>query len=139
MFQKILLPVDLTDRHEPALQIVAKLAAPGAEVALLHVIELIAGLAVEEEKDFYRRLEKTAQRHIARLRASIESRGLACRPEVRLGNRAAEVVRFASEAGSELIVLTAPSPDPDNPMVGWGSLSFKVGYLSPCPVVLVKG
>ena len=29
MFQKILLPVDLADRHQPALEMAAKLAKPG--------------------------------------------------------------------------------------------------------------
>jgi hypothetical protein len=58
--------------------------------------------------------------------------------EVRLGNRAREIVRFASDSGSDLIVLTAPNFDPENPAQGWGSMAWRVTLLSPCPVLLAK-
>jgi nucleotide-binding universal stress UspA family protein len=62
MFQRILLPVDLSDRHEAALKAAAELArGSGAEVVLLHVIELIPGLSIEGEKPFYARLEWKAR------------------------------------------------------------------------------
>jgi hypothetical protein len=61
VFKKILLPVDLTDKHLPALDVAADLAKQsGGEVLLLHVIEVISGLSMEEERDFYGRLEKRA-------------------------------------------------------------------------------
>jgi nucleotide-binding universal stress UspA family protein len=42
MFQKILVPVDLTDVHQPALNIAARLAQESAgEVRLLYVMEVI--------------------------------------------------------------------------------------------------
>jgi hypothetical protein len=48
MFKKILLPIDLTDRHGRVLVVAAELATQsGGEVILLHVIETIAGLAME--------------------------------------------------------------------------------------------
>ena len=59
MFRKILVPVDLSDRHGQALEIAARLAkASDGEVTLLHVIEMIPGLNLEEERDFYQRLEQ---------------------------------------------------------------------------------
>jgi nucleotide-binding universal stress UspA family protein len=68
MFKKILLPVDLTDKHGPALDLAADLAKQsGGGILLLHVIEVIAGLSMEEEKDFYGRLEKMARGHLKRL------------------------------------------------------------------------
>jgi nucleotide-binding universal stress UspA family protein len=48
------------------------------------------------------------------------------------------VVRYAAEGKVDLIVLTAPRFDKNHPAVGWGSLSYKVGMLAPCPVLLVK-
>ena len=60
------------------------------------------------------------------------------RAEVRSGTRAPDVVRYAGEVGADLIVLTAPRFDPEHPAAGWGSLSYKVGILSSCPVLLVK-
>jgi hypothetical protein len=35
-------------------------------------------------------------------------------------------------------VLTAPRVTPKDLETGWGSLSYKVGIFSPCPVLLVK-
>jgi nucleotide-binding universal stress UspA family protein len=60
------------------------------------------------------------------------------RPEVRYGDRAWESVRCAVEAAADLILLTAPRIDPADPGTGWGSLSYKIGVLAPCPVLLVK-
>jgi len=139
MFKNILLPVDLSDRHQPALDIATELARQsGGEITLLHVVELIAGLSVEEEKPFYNRLERLAQQHLERLGGQVLARGIACRLVVILGQRAAEIARYATEKSVNLIVLTAPRIDPARPAAGWGSLSYRVGILSQCPVLLVK-
>ena len=42
------------------------------------------------------------------------------------------------ESDADLIILTAPQVDPVNPVAAWGSMSHKIGVLSPCPVLLVK-
>jgi nucleotide-binding universal stress UspA family protein len=140
MFKKILLPLDLTDKHQPAIDIAAHLARQSkGQVTLLHVIELIAGLPLEEEKDFYGKLERTAQAHLERFRPPLARRKIACQAEVRFGSRAAEVARHAEEHKVDLIILSAPMIDPKFPAAGWGSLSYKVGILARCPVLLVKG
>jgi len=130
--------VDLFDRHGQALQAAAELARPGAEVVLLHVIEIIPGLPMEEDKTFYQRLEKAAQRHLGQLGKQLEQRGVSWRAETIYGQRGPDILRFARETSAELIVLTSPRPDPEHPAAGWGSLSHKVGLLSSCPVLLVK-
>jgi nucleotide-binding universal stress UspA family protein len=139
MFKKILLPVDLSDRHGPAVKVATELARQSSgEVLLLHVIELIGGISLEEERAFYNRLEKAARQHLGRLAAVLDTEKIPGRSEVRYGHRAPEVARYAAEAGADLIVLTAPRFDPQNPGAVWGSLSYKVGYLAACPVLLVK-
>jgi nucleotide-binding universal stress UspA family protein len=139
MFKKILLPVDLSDRHERALETAMGLAASsGAEVVLLHVIEVIAGLPLEEEKSFYLRLEKAARKHLSQLGERLAGRHLPWRMEITYGTRGREIVRYAGEAGADLVVLTAPRVDLDGVTTGWGSLSYKVGFFTPCPVLLVK-
>ena len=137
MFRKILLPVDLTDKHRHALEAAADLARQsGGEVILLHIIEIIPGLAMEEEKPFYARLEKTARKHLGALGARLkEARWQA---EVRFGTRGPDIIRYAAEVGADLIVLTSPPFDPQRPAAGWGSLSHKLGMLAACPVLLVK-
>jgi nucleotide-binding universal stress UspA family protein len=139
VFQKILLPVDLSDRHGAAVDLATDMAAQGAgEVVLLHVIEVIHGLSQEEEQGFYSRLEKAAQKHLDKLGGPLSRRGVPWRAEISYGNRGLEIVRRAQQGGIDLIVLTAPRFDPKDAGVGWGSLSFKVGFVAPCPVLLVK-
>jgi nucleotide-binding universal stress UspA family protein len=139
MFQRILLPVDLTDRHQQAIDIATELATrDGGAITLLHVIETIAGLSVEEEKDFYHRLERAARRHLDKWGKDLEKGKVSWRAEVRYGNRAAESVRYAREMTADLIILTARRIDPANPGIGLASMSYRIDILSPCPVLLVK-
>jgi nucleotide-binding universal stress UspA family protein len=139
MFKKIILPVDMTDKHQRALEVAGDLAEQTkGEIILLHVIEIIPGLAVEDERDFYDRLEAKANRHLQHLQARLETRKVAVRGVVVYGNRTKEVVHFAAQTGADLIVLTSPHLDPANPGVGFGSLSYKVSMLAACPVLLVK-
>jgi nucleotide-binding universal stress UspA family protein len=139
MFQKILLPVDLSDRHGPALKVAVELAGQsGGEVILLHVIETIPGLELEEEKHFYGRLEKLAAAHLNKLGGLLKQSRVHFRGEIRLGNRGAETLSFARANGIDLIVLTSPRVDPQHLETGWGSLSYKIGLAATCPVLLVK-
>jgi nucleotide-binding universal stress UspA family protein len=139
MFTKILLPVDLSDRHGRALETAAELALQGGgTITFLHVIEVITGSSMEEEKAFYSRLEKAAREHLRRLGEVLTQQRVAWQAEVLFGHRVPAVARYAREAGSDLIVLTAPQFDPENPGAGWGSLSYRISLLSPCPALLVK-
>ncbi len=139
MFQKILLPVDLSDRHQQALDVAVELAGrSGGEIILLHVIEMIAGLSLEEDKAFYGRLERDARAHLNRLGQHLQERKVPWRAEVRDGKRTQETVQFAADTGVNLIVLTAPRFNPAVLSTGWASMSHQVGVLSPCPVLLVK-
>jgi len=139
MFRKILLPLDLSDRHERAVDIAAGLAAPtGAEVVLLHVVQLIHGLAPDDEPQFYRRLEKKADEALARCVDRLEMKGTPARAVVLIGDRVPEVLRFAKESGVDLIILTSHAVDPTRPGAEWGTLSYLIGITAQCPVLLVK-
>ncbi len=139
MFKHILVPVDLTDAHGRALDIAAELAGQEhGEVTVLHVIELITGLSQEEGKDFYHRLETRARTHVAELAARLPARQLTCHTQVVFGSRAVEILRYAQQHGTDLIVLTSHRIDVQQGASGLGTLSHKIGILSPCPVLLVK-
>jgi nucleotide-binding universal stress UspA family protein len=139
MFKKLLLPVDLTDKHGPALAAAADLACQSqGEVVLLHVIEVIPGLPREEERAFYDRLERKARAHLERLGERLGNRKIPWRAEILYGNRGQEALGYATATSIDLIVLTSPRVEPANPTAGWGSLSYKIGVLCPCPVLLVK-
>jgi nucleotide-binding universal stress UspA family protein len=138
MFKKILVPLDLTDKHRPALAIAAELAQQsGGKVTLLHVIEVIPALSRDEESVFYNRLERTARDHLKQNAGTFADHHIPFQNEILFGNRAQEIARYAAEACADLIVLTAPRIGPDDP-ASWGSMSYKVGILARCPVLLVK-
>jgi nucleotide-binding universal stress UspA family protein len=139
MFNKILIPLDLTDKHRPALAAAVELAQKGGgQIYLLHVIERIPGLPEEEVADFYRRLEHNAEQHLARTSAYVTGKQIRCQRKVTLGSRAQAVADHAVEIEADLIVVSAPRFDPEQPAAGWASLSWKIGFLAPCPVLLVK-
>ena len=129
MFKKILLPLDLSDRHVRAVDTAAGLAKQsGGEVVLLHVIEIIPGVPMDEEKAFYDRLRKVAQTHLQGVARQLSERKVPCQSKVVYGHRAREVVDQADALAADLIVLTAPQIDAGTP-TGWGSLSWKIGVL----------
>jgi nucleotide-binding universal stress UspA family protein len=139
MFKQILVPVDLTDANGPALDIAAELARSAAgQVTVLHIIELITGVSQEEGRDFYGRLEKKARAHLARLGARLGGHQVAWQAETVFGNRTAEILRYAQQSGTDLIVLTSHRIDLEHGTGGVGTLSHRIGILSPCPVLLVK-
>jgi nucleotide-binding universal stress UspA family protein len=138
MFKKIVLPLDLSDRHRPAVDVAAELAKQsGGEVVLLHVIEIIPGVPLEDEKAFYSRLDKMARTHLEGVSRRLSERRVPCQTKVLYGHRAREVAGQAEALGADLIVLTAPQIDAAEP-TGWGSLSWKIGVLCRCAVLLVK-
>ena len=95
-------------------------------------------MSSEEGKGFYSRLDKAARKHLDRLAGILKNRKMSCHAEVVYGHRAAAIIRCATEVKADLIIATAPRVDPNNVTAGWGSLSYKISLLSPCPVLLVK-
>jgi nucleotide-binding universal stress UspA family protein len=138
MFQRILVPVDLTDRHGPTLELAARLASSGGEVIVLHVIEVVRGLTREEDSGFYRRLEEKGKRHVDKLVEALRAKQVTARGQVLYGDRVGEIVGFASREKADLVTLASHAADLARPWTGLGSLSYQVGHLAACPVLLVK-
>jgi len=95
MFRNVLLPIDLTDKHQAALDVAAQLAqGKGSCVTLLHVIEVIAGLPVEEESRFYRALERSAEKHLQGYVKALSDRHIPCRQKNSVGQPRSNDCRF---------------------------------------------
>jgi len=139
MFQKILVPTDLSERSRRALEIALSLATEKTgSVVLLHVIETLADTPFEEAKEFYGKLEERAHREMEKLVSPLEGRPVEIAEKIAYGRRAREILRVAEELSVDLIVLNSHKLDPAAPTAGWGTISYKVGILSQCPVMLVK-
>jgi nucleotide-binding universal stress UspA family protein len=102
------------------------------------VIETLSGANYEEFGSFYRELEGRASSHLNSLASRFEGSGLGVAQTVVYGKPAEEIVRFAVDNQVDLIVLASHKVDLSCPGYGWGTLSYKVGVLAPCPVLLVK-
>jgi nucleotide-binding universal stress UspA family protein len=138
MFKHILVPTDLTDRSLKALEIAIKMALhEGCPITLLHVIETIDDTD-EDFSEFYDKLGRAAEKRMNRIISESLQNRLTIAKEIIYGKRVREIIRFAGERQIDLIVLSSHRVDVDNVVQGWGTISYKVGILSPCPVLLVK-
>jgi nucleotide-binding universal stress UspA family protein len=139
MFKRILVPTDLTDRTVRALQVAGSLAvALLPQVTLLHVIETIAGADFEELSSFYGTMQRRARERMNDLLARTPGRRGEVDVAIVYGGRVEEVLRFTRDNGIDLIVLASHPVDPSKPSSGLGTMSYKLGILAPCAVLLVK-
>ncbi len=139
MFKHILLPLDFTEKNDPALAIVREMAGTmQSRVSLLHVIKAIEGVADQEMQEFYGMLEGRARMALARLQTDLGREQIEADYTIAFGKRPAEIVRCAGETGVDLIVMSSRKLDPDAPKQPWPTISHKVAVFAPCPVLLVR-
>jgi len=139
MFKQILVPTDFSERSLRPLDIAVNIAEHyGGTVHLLHVVEIIQGTSFEECEEFYRKLENKARHQMAEQRKAFRDRGVTIEEAVTYGNRAQEILKFSEENRSDLIIMNSHRVDLGRPSEGWGTISYKVGMLCTCPILLVK-
>jgi|ERR671914_27634 nucleotide-binding universal stress UspA family protein len=142
MFQKILVPVDFTEKNEAALTSALEIAGRSdgeeSEVTLLHVIETIEHVEFDEMADFYRGLEARAAAKLFTMEEKLQRAGVRVRHEILYGKRAETIVRFAEDNEADLVILSSHKVDRDHPALGWGTISYRIAIVVRCPVLLVK-
>jgi nucleotide-binding universal stress UspA family protein len=139
MFSHLLLPLDFTDKNEAAVGIALDLARRDqAEVVLLHVIETIDHVALDEMSDFYRQLETRASAKLAVIGERFTAAGVRVRHEILIGKRAEAILTYAATSPTDLIVMSSHRVDRDHPALGLGTISYQVAIVARCPVLLVK-
>ena len=139
IFPRILVPTDLTERADKALDLALTLSAPdNSRVTALHVIETFRGLEFEDMKPAYQKFEKKAREKMAAARARLRKTKTELVDEIVYGDRAEEIVKFAEAHQIDLIVLASHRVNPAAVGRDWGTISYKVGILAQCPVLLVK-
>lgn len=139
MFRRILIPTDLTDRTIRAIDAARGVQTTNdSQLMLLHVIETIAGVDFKELSSFYGTLEKQAWNRLHEIvtRASVPH--IQVDAHVVFGRRVEETLTFARVHHVDLIVLASHPIDPAEPASSIGTMSYKLGILAPCTVMLVK-
>ena len=139
MFRHILVPTDFSKKSQGALDIAVEIALLGqGTIRLLHVIETIPHVTFEEFKDFYTKLEAQAEQEMEQLRRLHRHSGVKIKTAIIQGNRVQEILKFVEDHQIDLIVMNSHQIDMNNPTQGWSTISYKIGVLSPCPILLVK-
>jgi nucleotide-binding universal stress UspA family protein len=139
MFKHILVPTDFTEKSLRAVEIAVQMAFQDlCKVTLLHVIEAIEDAEGDEFTEFYERLRRHSQERLTEIVKRFLSKDLLIQTEILYGKRANEIVRFAHENDIDLIVLSSHRIDAASEAMGFGTISYKVGILAHCPVMMVK-
>ena len=139
MFTRILVPTDLSEKSEKALDIALQMCTTDDHrIYLLHVIETLQSDEDDEFQSFYEKLRDRAIRKMDVMTKKYEENGVIIDREIAYGNRSLEIIRFAQEYHIDLIVLGSHRIETIEPSEGWATISYKVGILSHCPVLLVK-
>ena len=136
MFKNILVPMDLSEKSTRALDIAVGLNSDRARrITVLHVIETIEGDDQEDFSGFYERLRVRAEKEMAEIVDRYQGDDWLIDHQIVFGKRVTEIVRFAYEHGMDLIVLGSHQIEPTE---DWATISYRVGILSHCPVLMVK-
>jgi nucleotide-binding universal stress UspA family protein len=141
LFRKILVPVELSDKDDRAVEAARALAeanlSADTEIVLLHVIETL-DLPFEELEDFYGKLESRAVQVMDGLAARLASDDADVVQRIAFGSRVAEIMAHAEETDADLIILVARQVDPENPGSAWSGIAFQSATLSTRSVLLLK-
>jgi universal stress protein A len=139
VFERILVPLDLSGRNERTIETARELARRHhARVTLLHVVQQIPDVEAGELREFYRRLERVSARRLERVASRFTARGVPVGVTVRIGEPAREIVAIAAKKRVDLIVMGSHKVVPGRRATGWGTTSYKVGIFCRCPILLVK-
>jgi nucleotide-binding universal stress UspA family protein len=138
MFKNILVPTDLTEKSQKALEIALGVGSKDhCSITLLHVIETIED-SDEEFHDFYEKLRDRADKAMNEMISRLRVGNHHLHREIVFGNRVEMIVRYALDKEMDLIVMASHAIDRVDPHHGWATISYRVGILSHCPVMMVK-
>lgn len=139
MIDKILvpLPVDSANSSSEAVAMAVDVAkANGAKIVLLHVNEIMPGyVSAHLPGDF---AKQALDASMADLTATAKKHGIdhECEIVVRGGNPAAEILDFANESGTDMIVMASHDPGIADYLLG--SVAARVVRHAHCSVLVVR-
>lgn len=142
MFTHILIPLDFNDIPDKPLQLGQELAkACGAKLTLLSVVDDSFPnpdlLALQLPwADYYRHLREAAQNTLEHLRKTLPKE-LRIEVAVVRGKPAPAIAQFAKENACDLIIMATHGTSGLQQAI-LGSVTRRVMYLAPCPLMLVK-
>lgn len=157
MYEKILVPLDGSERAECVLPHVEVLAAAcgTGEVILVSVTERVIGYRVIEDRtqpmgerlvpgvdermvpEAVGKEEKEAQAYLGKVAKRLEARGIKVRTEVLMGKPAEEIVIYANKMGCGLIVMASHGRSGISRLTH-GSVADRVFKSIAIPILMIK-
>jgi universal stress protein A len=138
VFKRILVPIDFTEKNALAVDAARELAAASeAEITLIHVIETL-DIPFDEMEDFYEKLHDQAVELLDAVAEPLSLAGIQVVQHISYGKRVPEIVGYAQENGTDLIVLSSRRLNLEEPPTGLASISHQVAILAQTPVLLMK-
>lgn len=135
MYKDILIPVAYDDDHDPAkaISVARLLAAPGARLTLLHVMDEVPAYALSYLPTDYRAgARKGILADMQEMLADIENAHAA----VIEGHAGRDIVDYATEHGADLIVIASHRPGLSDLFLG--STAARVVRHAPCAVHVMR-
>ena len=142
-FKRILCPLDFSDPSHEALKKATELASHfGSELLILHVIPAVPlpadpNYIFSAVDDYEDALHQDAEQRLAEVIAKQIPKGINCRPLVRHGDPASEIVLAAEEEKVDLLVISTHGHTGLNHLV-FGSVAEKVVRHAHCPVLTIR-
>lgn len=140
MFDTILIAVDLSATNDVVLDRASSLATSDhTEIILLHVIETLDGVSVEEDPEFYEELHDNATEKMTPWAEKLKAAGFEVTARVDYGKQGQEIVAAAQDTGADLIVMRSHVVDTEADASDQvGTVSHQVALFAPCSVLLVR-
>jgi nucleotide-binding universal stress UspA family protein len=149
MYEKILVPLDGSERAECVLPHVETLATScrTKEVILISVTERITGFRVMDDysqllgerlvPETVGKEEKQAQKYLGKIAKTLQAKGVKVRTEVLMGKPAEEIVIYANKIGCDIIVMASHGR---SGIGRWahGSVADRVFKATAVPILMVK-
>lgn len=139
MYDKILIPVDLSSANEAVFTRAREIGDPdGTDIILLHVIETLQDDEPGEMDDFYEELREEADKKMTDWAATIAEDGFEVQAAILYGERGPEITRAAAEHDVDLIIQRSHAVSRDDDNANVGTVSHQVAIFAPCSVLLVR-
>jgi nucleotide-binding universal stress UspA family protein len=137
-FNQLLVPTDYSSKSIRAARTAIEMASKtDGKVMLLHVIQTIQDAGYEEFREFYDGLLARARERMDAMASELESE-IPFEYHVVFGPPVGAIIGFAEEQKVDLIVIGSHRVNPGDQAEGFGTISYKVGVLASCPVLIVK-
>jgi nucleotide-binding universal stress UspA family protein len=143
MYERVLVPLDGTERAEAILPLVEQMAGPlDAEFILLRVVEPISpaeamASAGVVAPDTYALREMDAKRYLLEVERRLSKKGLRVQRRIALGPPAEQILAAAKASGADLIAMATHARSALGRLV-FGSVAEAVLHASPVPVLMIR-